>query len=218
MYPVVIEGPNPRTEILITTMIHRELEDAYNLHGGKTGAHLKGVPEIDGTHLVVIAETADGVRLVGAVRGARTLEGRFLEMKKALDNAVLLLRNPHAPVAEIAADSVAVAELPASSPLSQDYDPPLLFAQNPDCAGHMASITKLMTAMVMLDHISDLDELVEVQESNLRRGTGNFLQVGDVASYRDLLHAMLLPSSNTAAHVIARCVGKKVLLEDQRLA
>lgn len=47
MYPVVIEGPNPRTEILITTMIHRELEDAYNLHGGKTGAHLKGVPEID---------------------------------------------------------------------------------------------------------------------------------------------------------------------------
>jgi D-alanyl-D-alanine carboxypeptidase len=131
---------------------------------------------------------------------------------------VLLLRNPHAPAAEIAADSVAVAKLPASSPLSQDYDPPLLFAQNPDCAGHMASITKLMTAMVMLDHISDLDELVEVQESNLRRGTGNFLQVGDVASYRDLLHAMLLPSSNTAAHAIARCVGRKVLLEEQRLA
>ncbi len=218
MYPVVIEGPNPRTEILITTMIHRELEDAYNLHGGKTGAHLKGVPGIDGTHLVVIAETADGVRFVGAVRGAKSLEGRFMEMKEALDNAVLLLRNPHAPAAEIAADSVAVAKLPASSPLSQDYDPPLLFAQNPDCAGHMASITKLMTAMVMLDHISDLDELVEVQESDLRRGTGNFLQVGDVASYRDLLHAMLLPSSNTAAHAIARCVGRKVLLEEQRLA
>ena len=82
----------------------------------------------------------------------------------------------------------------------------------------MASITKLMTAMVMLDHISDLDELVEVQESNLRRGTGNFLQVGDVAAYRDLLHAMLLPSSNTAAQAIARCVGRKVLLEEQRLA
>ncbi len=82
----------------------------------------------------------------------------------------------------------------------------------------MASITKLMTAMVMLDHISDLDELVEVHESNLRRGTGNFLQGGDVASYRDLLPAMLLPSSNTAAHAIARGVGKKVLLEEQRLA
>ena len=64
MYTVVIEGPNPRTAILITTMNHRELEDAYNLHGGKTGAHLKGVPEIDGAHLVVIAETAEGVRLV----------------------------------------------------------------------------------------------------------------------------------------------------------
>ena len=82
MYPVVIEGPNPRTDILITTKIHRELEDANNLHGGKTGAHLKGVPGIDGTHLVVIAETADGVRLVGAVRGARPVGGSFLEMKK----------------------------------------------------------------------------------------------------------------------------------------
>ena len=82
MYPVVIEGSYPRTLILIKTMVHREVEDAYNLHGGKTGDHLKGVPEIDGTHLVVIAATADGVRLVGAVRGARTLEGGFVEMKK----------------------------------------------------------------------------------------------------------------------------------------
>ena len=81
---------------------------------------------------------------------------------------MLLLRTPHAPDAEIAAASVAVAELPPHTPLSQDYDPPLVFAQNPDCAGHMASITNLMTAMVMLDHISDLDELVEVQESDLR--------------------------------------------------
>ena len=129
-----------------------------------------------------------------------------------------LLRNPHAPAAEIAADTEAVAELPPHNPLSQDYDPPLLFAQNPDCAVHMDSITKLMTAMVMLDHISDLDEPVEVQESNLRRGTGNFLKGGDVASFRDLRHALLLPSSNTAAHAIARCAGKKVLLEDQRLA
>jgi D-alanyl-D-alanine endopeptidase (penicillin-binding protein 7) len=71
-------------------------------------------------------------------------------------------------------------------------------SQNADQMRPMASVTKLMTAMVALDHNRDLQ-----QQLVLRKGTGSRLPPGTY-SREQLLLAMLVSSDNGAAETIAQ--------------
>ncbi len=74
----------------------------------------------------------------------------------------------------------------------------VLWSLNPDEPLEMASTTKIMTAMVMLDHGSDrLDEPVTVRERHLVGGSSTFA-AHDVVTLRGLLMAALINSSNEA--------------------
>jgi D-alanyl-D-alanine carboxypeptidase len=86
----------------------------------------------------------------------------------------------------------------------------VLFEKDPDTRRGIASLTKIMTAVVALKH-SRLDELVGVTaESAGLEGSSMYLKAGDVLSVRELLTGLLLRSGNDAARALSlHCAGSE---------
>ena len=87
----------------------------------------------------------------------------------------------------------------------------VLFAQNIHVQEYPASITKLLTALVVVENAS-MDEQVTFSHDavyNVESGSGNKLQLeeGEVLSEKHCLYVMLLQSSNQAANALAEHVG-----------
>ncbi len=70
----------------------------------------------------------------------------------------------------------------------------------------LASLTKLMTAIVVMRH-SSLDNWTTIVEHDLVGEATMGLVAGDELSLGDLLYGLLIPSGNDAAMAIARTVG-----------
>jgi D-alanyl-D-alanine endopeptidase (penicillin-binding protein 7) len=68
----------------------------------------------------------------------------------------------------------------------------------------IASITKVMTALVFLEGDPDLDEVVTITRQDTRGASTTFLRVNEKVSVRNLLHLTLIASDNAAARVLAR--------------
>ncbi len=70
----------------------------------------------------------------------------------------------------------------------------------------IASITKLMTALVVLDASQPLDDIIEItkDDTNTVKGAHSRLPVGAKVSRGDLLHVALMSSENRAAHALGR--------------
>lgn len=81
-----------------------------------------------------------------------------------------------------------------------------LYAKNTDVATPIASITKLMTAMVTLDAGLPLDEEITIGPEDMDRlkGTGSRLALGTRLSRGELLHLALIASENRAAAALSR--------------
>ena len=85
-------------------------------------------------------------------------------------------------------------------------DGKVLFARGADQAVPIASITKLMTALVVLDARQPMDEHLKVTtEDRIHgRGAASRIPVGAVLSRSDLMRLALMSSENRAAHVLGR--------------
>ncbi len=81
-----------------------------------------------------------------------------------------------------------------------------LFAKNPDQVHPIASITKLMTAMVVLDAKLPLDEPIRISTEDLDtlKGTKSRLPVGAHFRRDDLIRIALVASDNRAAAALGR--------------
>ena len=81
-----------------------------------------------------------------------------------------------------------------------------LYAKNVDAVQPIASITKLMTAMVVLDAKLDLREGVAITDDDvdLLKHTRSRLKVGTVLERDDLLRLALMASENRAAAALGR--------------
>jgi D-alanyl-D-alanine endopeptidase (penicillin-binding protein 7) len=81
-----------------------------------------------------------------------------------------------------------------------------LYAKNITAVQPIASITKLMTAMVVLDANLDLAEELAVTEDDvdLLKHTRSRLQVGSVLARGDLMRLALMASENRAAAALSR--------------
>ena len=81
-----------------------------------------------------------------------------------------------------------------------------LYAKNITSVQPIASITKLMTAMVVLDAKLDLEELVAITDDDVDeiKHTRSRLQVGTLLSRDDLLRLALMASENRAASALGR--------------
>jgi D-alanyl-D-alanine endopeptidase (penicillin-binding protein 7) len=81
-----------------------------------------------------------------------------------------------------------------------------LFAKNIDAVVPIASITKLMTAMVVLDARLDLREAVAItdEDVDMVKRTRSRLKIGTVLARDELLRLALMASENRAAAALAR--------------
>ncbi|MFI8590100.1 hypothetical protein [Dietzia maris] len=76
-----------------------------------------------------------------------------------------------------------------------------------------ASTIKCLTLLVARRRVTDamLPNQVEVISADLAGGSTAGLQAGDLLSWNDLFHGLMLPSGNDAAKCIARNVGQIIL-------
>lgn len=80
----------------------------------------------------------------------------------------------------------------------------ILASKNADKIMFPASTTKIMTALVVLEHVKNLDEIVTIDEkSPFIEGSKLFISVGEQFTVRDLLHALLIVSGNDVASALA---------------
>lgn len=83
----------------------------------------------------------------------------------------------------------------------------ILFSKNSAQAVSMASLTKLMTAMVILDGpTSWLDATIAIEDSDVDtlKNSSSRVPVGSTWTVRELLHLALMASDNRAAHALGR--------------
>ena len=80
----------------------------------------------------------------------------------------------------------------------------ILWESNSQDQRSIASITKVMTAVVTLDDAPDFSEAVVVQRADVRAASTTYLRAGDRVTKEDLLHLLLIASDNAAARVLAR--------------
>ena len=87
------------------------------------------------------------------------------------------------------------------------YDPltgEVLWEENSQNLRSIASITKVMTAVVFLEDSPDLSEQVVVQRADVYRASTTYLRAGYKLTTGDLLNFLLIGSDNAAARVLAR--------------
>ena len=103
------------------------------------------------------------------------------------------------------AQPAAGPKLKSSAVLVVDQsDSSVLLARHADVAQPIASITKLMTALVVLDAKQPLDQLITItdEETGLPRGGFSRLSVGTTLTRGDLMHLALMSSENRAAQTL----------------
>ena len=113
-----------------------------------------------------------------------------------------------------AAAAAGSASKPASRPdvrsnafyVLDESDSSVLAARHERVAVPIASITKLMTALVVLEAGQPMDERLAITRDDVRgtAGSGSRLAPGARVSRADLLHLALMSSENRSAHALCR--------------
>lgn len=91
----------------------------------------------------------------------------------------------------------------------------MIFGQNSHVAYPPASITKILTALIVLENVTDLSETVTFSETamlSVEADSGNklSLEIGDTMTVEDALYALLLQSVNQAANALAEYVAGSI--------
>ncbi|MBR3198647.1 MAG: D-alanyl-D-alanine carboxypeptidase [Bacilli bacterium] len=85
----------------------------------------------------------------------------------------------------------------------------ILYKKDSDSKVQIASLTKIMTALVALENIQDIDKQIIITKEDFKGVTEANLvtagfTVGETVTYRDLLYGLLLPSGADAAKALVR--------------
>ncbi|MGE8703445.1 MAG: D-alanyl-D-alanine endopeptidase [Achromobacter sp.] len=99
------------------------------------------------------------------------------------------------------------AALRSSTAYVQDLETStVIFAKNENVVRPIASISKLMTAVVVVDANLPMDEMLEITDDDVDelKHTTSRLRVGTKLSRGDMLHLALMSSENRAANALGR--------------
>lgn len=82
----------------------------------------------------------------------------------------------------------------------------VLFSKNDNAVLPIASLTKLMTGLVIAEANLPMDEKIQITQADVdtEKGSSSRLAVGTVLSRGDLMHLALMSSENRAAHALGR--------------
>jgi len=133
----------------------------------------------------------------------RAVAGLFLAIL-AMQASAKVIRTPPKAVRD-PAKLVRDLKLKSSSVLIMDAsDSSVLYSRHSDVPMPIASITKLMTALVVLDANQPLDEPIQITDADRDLPKGGFsrLAVGTTLTRGDLMHLALMSSENRAAHAL----------------
>lgn len=164
----------------------------FGLSAGLAHAETKSTKHKHGKSAAV-APVA-GSKVAATSRGTSAKASRHRVARAAVDRAELPVDSRH-----LLLNSSAALVLDQTSGDS-------VFEKNASTVVPIASITKLMTAMVVLDSRPDLEALVTIGEEDVDtlRGSRSRLAVGTVLTREQALLLALMSSENRAAHSLAR--------------
>jgi D-alanyl-D-alanine endopeptidase (penicillin-binding protein 7) len=82
----------------------------------------------------------------------------------------------------------------------------VLFSKNSQAVLPIASLTKLMTALVVTEAKLPLDEVIAIEQADVdtEKGSRSRLRVGSELTREEMLHLALMSSENRAAHALGR--------------
>ena len=80
----------------------------------------------------------------------------------------------------------------------------VLYEENSQDKRSIASITKVMTALVYLEDNPDLNPEIDIERSDVYAASTTYLKANDQITAGELLHLLLIPSDNGAARALAR--------------
>ena len=87
----------------------------------------------------------------------------------------------------------------------------ILYASNADKRLPMASTTKILTAITVLESCDNLQEQIEIPDAAIGvEGSSVYLKKGDVYSIEDLLYGLMLRSGNDCATALALRFGGSI--------
>ncbi len=83
----------------------------------------------------------------------------------------------------------------------------VLFEKNAEDQRSLASLSKLMSTLVFLEHNPGWNVVVEMREQYKREGSNTKIQLGDTVTVRDLFNLMLIASRNDAVMALVSATG-----------
>ncbi len=93
----------------------------------------------------------------------------------------------------------------------------VLFSKNEEAVLPIASLTKLMTSLLISEAELPLDEVITITQDDVdtEKGSGSRLRVGSKLTRGELMHLALMSSENRAAHALGRTYpgGLQVFVE-----
>ena len=98
-------------------------------------------------------------------------------------------------------------DLKSSAALVMDQDTnEVIFAKNSEAVLPIASLTKLMTAAVIVESRLSMDDMVSItaEDVDTEKNSSSRLMVGSTLTRGELLHLALMSSENRAAHALGR--------------
>lgn len=135
--------------------------------------------------------------------------GQFLEQNYVAPNEIQNIDFVKKSPAEWLEEQAAITGpllVSQSALITNDKTGEILYQKNMNRVMPIASISKLMSAMVVLDAKLDMDEPVTITEAEIDRlkGTGSRLSIGTTLTRAQLLHLSLMSSENRATHALGR--------------
>lgn len=83
----------------------------------------------------------------------------------------------------------------------------ILYQKNAESVSPVASVTKLLTAMVLIDLDLDWTQVVKISREDALNSARSKLKMGETFYANDLFYIMLINSDNRAARALARSTG-----------
>jgi D-alanyl-D-alanine endopeptidase (penicillin-binding protein 7) len=131
-------------------------------------------------------------------RKARLARARALAMAREMAESLV-------PRYKVDAEGDLVPDLRAAAAII--YNPEtneVLWEENSQSQRSIASITKVMTAVVFVESNPDVSQPVTITRSDVHRASTTYLRANDRVTVDDLLHLLLIASDNAAARALAR--------------
>jgi len=213
-YAVTVEGDKPRMIECVSKSRHRDLDPYYRALGRKGGTLRSSRLGIYVNNLATILEIPGSrdrlaVVVMYAQEDNQFPNNRFKATKQVADIAMAKYKDPAADISAmpVCCENAVAAVLPADG---EDYQ--VLYEKDADSIGRPMSISKVLTAVCVLEQIQDLSQIITYNafDTNIGGFYINDYLPGDRVTYMDALYALMLESSNVTAQALARSVGQKL--------